>query len=849
MGRRRRAGPRLHAALHRRLQDNDFLSVTFGYNGFGRLTGNETGSVGGGGGNSGGNWGATGLGRLFNSEIGGQISWLIPSALVLLAVGLFLRGRTPRTDLRRAAYVVWGGWLIVTALTFCFMAGIFHAYYTVALAPAVAALVGMGAVEAWERRHRPVATIALSAATAAASVWGFVLLTRTTATGPGCGSRPGDRPGRRLPTAGGQPAAPKVDPARHRRRHRGGSRRPDRLLADHRVDRAHRLDRRRPAPHRRRHGRTRRWRRMPRGQFGGPGAPAAPPAARAPRPRRHHGRNHRHPTRRRWRWRDGRAAQRLTPSTEVVAALSANAGDYTWVAATIGSQNAAGLQLGTQLPVMAIGGFNGSDPSPTLAQFEAYVKAGKIHYFLASSTGGGGQGGGSGTASQITQWVAASYTAGDARQPDVLRPDPADDLLTDPMTPVLDVVVPVYDEQATLAACVQRLHRHLTTTFPYPFRITVADNASTDATLSVARRLVDELPGVEVVHLDAKGRGRALKQVWLASDAPILAYMDVDLSTDLDALWPLVAPLMSGHSDLAIGTRLARQSRVVRGTKRELISRCYNLVLRGALGARFSDAQCGFKAIRADVAAEVLPLVEDPTWFFDTELLVLAERCNLRIHEVPVDWFDDPDSRVDILATVSEDLRGVFRMRRALAAGSLPVGDIARRIGRTRPSNGAGGQVVTFALVGVLSWMLQLSLFAGLRHTAGLSAQVANVVSLVLATLVNTWANRRWTFGIRGRSGWGRQQLSGLAIVAVTLALTSGALALLHAAVAAPPTWLETLAVGLATATATIAKFGVMRAVVFRPPVAAARAGSPADPFCSGEASADTLTGAPGGVA
>ncbi len=170
------------------------------------------------------------------------------------------------------------------------------------------------------------------------------------------------------------------------------------------------------------------------------------------------------------------------------------------------------------------------------------------------------------------------------------------------------------------------------------------------------------------VHLDEKGRGRALKTVWLESDALVLAYMDVDLSTDLDALWPLLAPLMSGHSDLAIGTRLHRDSRVVRGPKRELVSRGYNLVLRTALGARFSDAQCGFKAIRADVAHELLPHVEDPTWFFDTELLVLAERCGLRIHEVPVDWFDDPDSRVDIVATARDDLAGVWRMRRDLRA-------------------------------------------------------------------------------------------------------------------------------------------------------------------------------------
>ena len=176
--------------------------------------------------------------------------------------------------------------------------------------------------------------------------------------------------------------------------------------------------------------------------------------------------------------------------------------------------------------------------------------------------------------------------------------------------PVLDVVVPVYNEERDLEplrAPAARAPRPRT--FPYPFRITIADNASTDGTLAVARGSPRELPEVRVLHLAEKGRGRALRAAWSASDAPVLAYMDVDLSTDLAALLPLVAPLISGHSDLAIGTRLARGARVVRGPKREVISRGYNLLLRGTLAARFSDAQCGFKAIRADVADALLPLV------------------------------------------------------------------------------------------------------------------------------------------------------------------------------------------------------------------------------------------------
>jgi glycosyltransferase involved in cell wall biosynthesis len=214
--------------------------------------------------------------------------------------------------------------------------------------------------------------------------------------------------------------------------------------------------------------------------------------------------------------------------------------------------------------------------------------------------------------------------------------------------PVLDVVAPVYNERAALTASVQRLHRYLADSLPYSARITIADNASTDDTASIAARLAEELAGVRVMRLQQKGRGRALHAVWSTSDSPVLAYMDVDLSTDLAALEPLVAPLISGHSDLAIGTRLARSARVVRGPKREIISRCYNLLLRSTLSAKFSDAQCGFKAIRADVAHPLLPHVVDTGWFFDTELLVLAERAGLRIHEVPVDWVDDPDSRVDI---------------------------------------------------------------------------------------------------------------------------------------------------------------------------------------------------------
>ena len=231
-----------------------------------------------------------------------------------------------------------------------------------------------------------------------------------------------------------------------------------------------------------------------------------------------------------------------------------------------------------------------------------------------------------------------------------------------PMTPVVDIVVPVYNEEADLESSVRRLRAYLDDRFPFASAITIADNASTDATWSIARQLADSMPGVRALHLDEKGRGRALRQAWLASEAPIVGYTDVDLSTDLDALLPLVAPLLSGHSQVSIGSRLARGARVTRGPKRELISRSYNLILRTVLRVGFRDAQCGFKAMRADVARLLLPEIRDQAWFFDTELLVLAERAGLRVHEEPVDWVDDPDSRVAIGSTALADLRGVWRL-------------------------------------------------------------------------------------------------------------------------------------------------------------------------------------------
>ncbi|WP_319267073.1 dolichyl-phosphate beta-glucosyltransferase [Streptomyces europaeiscabiei] len=247
----------------------------------------------------------------------------------------------------------------------------------------------------------------------------------------------------------------------------------------------------------------------------------------------------------------------------------------------------------------------------------------------------------------------------------------------------VEIVVPVYNEAHVLAGSVGRLHAYLEASFPFPFRITIADNASTDATWEAALALAERLPHVRAVHLDRKGRGRALKHVWSRSTADVVAYMDVDLSTGLEGFLPLVAPLLSGHSDLAIGSRLHRQADVVRGPRREFVSRSYNLLLKLGLAARFSDAQCGFKAVRADVFRALAPHIEDTAWFFDTELLVLAQRNGLRIHEVPVDWVDDPDSRVDIVRTAVDDLKGMGRMFRATVERRVRVAGVPHRARRS----------------------------------------------------------------------------------------------------------------------------------------------------------------------
>ncbi|MSQ41686.1 MAG: glycosyltransferase family 2 protein [Dehalococcoidia bacterium] len=237
----------------------------------------------------------------------------------------------------------------------------------------------------------------------------------------------------------------------------------------------------------------------------------------------------------------------------------------------------------------------------------------------------------------------------------------------------IDLVLPVYNEQRALAQSVASVLRWLDDHPGEPrhdWRVVVADNASTDGTLAIARRLQEEHPGrVVALHVPAKGRGIALRVAWLTSPADVCAYMDVDLATDLAHLPELVDPIAVGEADIAYGTRLHARSQTRRGLRRELISRAYIAILRLVIGLRVSDAQCGFKAISRAAARQLLPLVRDTRWFFDSELLVVAQANGFRLREVPVRWTDDPDSRVAIVRTAIEDLRGIWRLR----AGGVPL--------------------------------------------------------------------------------------------------------------------------------------------------------------------------------
>nr|WP_107416451.1 glycosyltransferase family 39 protein [Streptomyces antibioticus] len=422
-------------------QNNSFLELTFGYNGLGRLNGEETGSVGGGGGGAGGTgmWGETGWDRMFDSEIGGQISWLLPAGLLLLVAGLVATRKAGRTSVTRASFLVWGGSLLMTMVVFSYMAGIFHQYYTVALAPYLAAVVGMGAGLLWERRREPWASVTLAASVVAAAAWGYVLLNRTPDYLPwlkwlvlvgGLSAALGlvfaGRISRRLAlgaAAVGLVAA-LAGPTAYtlstlQEGHTGsivtagpagasmmGGRGPGGAGGGVRGGFGGGM----PGGQGQQNQRGQQGDGFPGGGFGG-GTPTQP--GQPGQQGQQNGNGFGFPG-------GGRTGEGgmggaggaggllngASVSSEARKLLEKDASTYTWVAASIGSQNAAGYQLATGDPVMAIGGFNGTDPSPTLAEFKQYVEEGRIHYFIA---GGGMGGGNSGTASQISSWIQSTF--------------------------------------------------------------------------------------------------------------------------------------------------------------------------------------------------------------------------------------------------------------------------------------------------------------------------------------------------------------------------------------------------------------------------------------------------------
>jgi glycosyltransferase involved in cell wall biosynthesis len=233
----------------------------------------------------------------------------------------------------------------------------------------------------------------------------------------------------------------------------------------------------------------------------------------------------------------------------------------------------------------------------------------------------------------------------------------------------VNITIPVLNEELQLSATIIRMDAFLRTKCQFSYEIVIADNGSTDQTRQVAINLCRQYSTVQTVCLAEKGRGRALKQVWKTSNADILSYMDVDLSSDLEAFPFMIEALVTGGFDLGTGSRLLKPSMTTRGFKRELLSRCYNLLVKALLNTRFSDAQCGFKAITRKAANKLLPLVEDNHWFMDTELLVLAEKLGYRVFDLPVRWVDDADSRVEICRAAAQGLAGLLRMRKKLAGG------------------------------------------------------------------------------------------------------------------------------------------------------------------------------------
>ncbi|NRQ34939.1 glycosyltransferase [Nonomuraea sp. NN258] len=385
----------------------------------------------------------------------------------------------------------------------------------------------------------------------------------------------------------------------------------------------------------------------------------------------------------------------------------------------------------------------------------------------------------------------------------------------------VDIVIPVLNEERALPGCVRTLAAFLDDSFPLPWRITIVDNGSTDGTWPIATALAGELERVHARRLDIRGRGAALKAAWRESPADIVAYMDVDLSTDLGALFPLVASIASGHSEIAIGTRLSRSARTLRSVKREVVSRTYNALLRYGFGAGFSDAQCGFKAVRSDVVRPLLDLIEDDAWFFDTELLLLAEHNGLRVHEVPVDWIEDTDSRVRVAKTACDDLKGLVRVAWTMSTRGAAVDVRRAELTPThpdavlaRPRAVTLAKFASFALIGVFSALLYAAIYLPLREVW--SPALTNLGALVLTGLVNTEANRRWTFN---RLGGRRTTMHFRAMVTflANYALTTLAVLGLHATVPSTGHVLEVAAVVATYCLLTLIRFTALDRWVFSP--------------------------------
>jgi hypothetical protein len=397
----------------------------------------------------------------------------------------------------------------------------------------------------------------------------------------------------------------------------------------------------------------------------------------------------------------------------------------------------------------------------------------------------------------------------------------------------VEVVVPAYNEAPNLETSVTRLRQYLDESFPFRTLVTIVDNGSTDGTALVAQRLASTMSGVQALILARKGRGHALRTAWSASEAEVVAYMDVDLSTSLSALLPLAGSVLSGHSDLAVGTRLAPGSRVVRGPKRELVSRAYSHLVSFCLRSHVSDFQCGFKAMRQTRALQILPLIEDEGWFFDTELIVTAERLGIRVSETPVDWTDDPESSVHILRTTLENLGGIWRMAWSRAPRRRPA---ARPSVPSPPDQASADQLLSFAGVGVLSTLSYLLLFAVGWSTLG--PWLANAGALAFCTLVNTALHRSLARLSRGDMASISGQPTFVTVVAVLYAMslvaTTAAIALANV-LAGPSLVGDALAATLASCGAALLRFSLLRGWAF-PPAAAAAAPAPAPALSTADA-------------